>query len=83
LLPIASHIPEGLRELHGLPPAGQIGVHVVSRDGLADTITHTAVTMLSSFLTATTGPAAIPIVDEPPAGGWRAPARRRHRAAAR
>jgi len=84
LLPIASNIPEGLRELHGLPPAGHIGVYVVSRDGLADTITHTAVTMLSSFLTATTGPAPTPIIDQPPAPGWRAaPARRRRPAPAR
>jgi DNA-binding transcriptional LysR family regulator len=55
LLPIASDIPAGLRELSGLPPAGWIGVHLVSREGLADTITYTAVTMLSSFLATTTG----------------------------
>jgi DNA-binding transcriptional LysR family regulator len=59
LLPIASDIPEGLRELPGLPPAGQIGVHVVSRDGLADTITYTALTMLSSFLITATAPAPV------------------------
>ena len=59
LLPIASDIPEGLRELPGLPPAGQTGVHVVSRDGLADTITYTALTMLSSFLTTATAPAPV------------------------
>jgi hypothetical protein len=34
----------------GLPPAGNIGVHLVSREGVADTITHASVTMLSSFL---------------------------------
>jgi uncharacterized NAD(P)/FAD-binding protein YdhS len=55
LLPIASDIPAGLRELSGLPPAGWIGVHLVSREGLADTVIHTAVTMLSSFLATTTG----------------------------
>jgi len=61
LLPIASDIPTGLRELTGLPPAGWIGVHLVSRTGLADTITHTAVTMLSSFLASTTDLARIPV----------------------
>jgi hypothetical protein len=54
LLPIARDIPEGLRELHRLPSAGWIGVHLVSREGLADTITRTAASMLSSFLTTTT-----------------------------
>lgn len=62
LLPIASDIPEGLRELHRLPSAGWIGVHLVSRDGLADTITHTTAAMLSSFLTSTTGTARAPMV---------------------
>jgi DNA-binding transcriptional LysR family regulator len=61
LLPIASDIPAGLRELPGLPPAGWIGVHLLSRTGLADTITHTAVTMLSSFLASTTDLARIPV----------------------
>ena len=55
-----------------------------NHDGLADTITHTAVTMLSSFLTATTGPAPVPSTDQPPAAGWCAvPARRRRPAPAR
>ncbi len=62
LLPIASDIPQGLRELSFLPSAGWIGVHLVSREGLADTVTHTAVTMLSSFLTTATAPARAPIV---------------------
>jgi hypothetical protein len=69
LLPIASDIPTGLRELTGLPPAGWIGVHLVSRTGLADTITHTAVTMLGSFLAAATGLA------RPPAAGQSLPGR--------
>ena len=50
LLPVAADVPGGLRELHELPPAGNIGVHLVSRQGVADTITHASVTMLSSFL---------------------------------
>jgi DNA-binding transcriptional LysR family regulator len=62
LLPIARDIPEGLRELHRLPSAGWIGVHLVSREGLADTITHTAASMLSSFLTTTTEMARTPMV---------------------
>ena len=62
LLPIVSEIPEGLRELHGLPSAGWIGVHLVSREGLADTITHTVAAMLSSFLATTTGTARAPVV---------------------
>ena len=61
LLLIASEIPEVLRELHGLPSAGWIGVHLVSREALPDTITHTAA-MLSSFLTTTTGTARAPMV---------------------
>ena len=61
LLPIAREIPDGLRELHGLPSAGWIGVHLVSREGLAETITHTAATMLSSFLATTTGTARAPV----------------------
>ena len=65
LLPIASDIPAGLRELSGLPPAGWIGVHLVSREGLADTVIHTAVTMLSSFLATTTGLARTPVVSSP------------------
>ncbi len=60
LLPVASEIPRGLRELHGLPSAGWIGVHLVSRDGLPDTITHTAAAMLSSFLATTAGTAQAP-----------------------
>ena len=64
LLPIASDIPAGLRELSGLPPAW-IGVHLVSREGLADTVIHTAVTMLSSFLATTTGLARTPVVSSP------------------
>ena len=50
LLPIATDVPEGLRELHGLPSAGDIGVHQVTREGLADTTIHASATMLSSFL---------------------------------
>ncbi len=53
LLPIASSVPAGLRELDGLPPAGHIGVHLVSRAGVAETVTHTAASMLSSFLAST------------------------------
>jgi hypothetical protein len=34
----------------------------VSREGLADTITHTAASMLSSFLTTTTEMARTPMV---------------------
>jgi DNA-binding transcriptional LysR family regulator len=34
LLPVASDLPAGLRELPGLPAAGDIGVHLVSKDGL-------------------------------------------------
>ena len=50
LLPVAADVPGGLRELPGRPSAGSIGVHLVSRDGVADTITYASVTMLSSFL---------------------------------
>lgn len=50
LLPIAAGVPAGLRELAELPPAGPIGVHLVARDGLADTVTYTAASMLRSFL---------------------------------
>ena len=50
LLPVQVGVPAGLRELSGLPPAGHIGVHLVSRDGLADTIMHASVSMLGSFL---------------------------------
>jgi hypothetical protein len=37
-------------------------VHLVSREGLADTVTDTAVTMLSSFLATTTDLARTPVV---------------------
>jgi hypothetical protein len=50
--PIAADVPSGLRELPELPPAGRIGVHLVVRDGLADTVTRTATSMLSAFLAA-------------------------------
>lgn len=59
LLPVAAGVPAGLRELAGLPPAGRIGVHLVTRDGLADTVAYTAESMLTSFLAAVAGaPAA-------------------------
>jgi hypothetical protein len=57
-------VPEGLRELRGLPPVGDIGVHLVSRDGLADTITHASATMLTSFLASTVASGTV----RPPAG---------------
>jgi DNA-binding transcriptional LysR family regulator len=50
LLPVAADVPAGLREMPGLPPAGTIGVHLVSGERVADTITHASVTMLGSFL---------------------------------
>jgi hypothetical protein len=49
-------------------PAGWIGVHLVSREGLAETITHTAATMLSSFLDPTTETARTPMVPAWPFG---------------
>lgn len=55
LLPIAAGIPAGLRELPDLPQAGRIGVHLVARDGLADTVTHAATSMLTAFLAVTGG----------------------------
>lgn len=55
LVPVAADVPAGLRELAGLPPAGAIGVHLVARDGLADTVTYTAVSMLRSLLAVATG----------------------------
>jgi DNA-binding transcriptional LysR family regulator len=64
LLPVAADVPEGLRELRGLPPAGDIGVHLVSRDGLADTITYSSATMLTSFLASTVAASTV----RPPIG---------------
>jgi DNA-binding transcriptional LysR family regulator len=55
LLPVATTIPAGLRELAQLPSAGRIGVHVVTRDGLADTVTYAATAMLTSVLPAIGG----------------------------
>ena len=56
LLPTAAGLPAGLRELDGLPDPGDIAVHLVSREGVPDAVTHTARGMLTAFLEDATDP---------------------------
>jgi DNA-binding transcriptional LysR family regulator len=72
LLPIAAALPAGLAGLDGLPDPGEIAVHLVSREGLPDTVTHTAMGMVTAFLDEATDPDA-PAPSAPPSRrpGWR------------